>query len=142
MRYGVDEALAPALDDPLVDEASLGQREVVRPAVGDHGRADLDNVRDEPDERVRRVVGHESRPQASGEAITDFERQHDERRVPPVARPSSRARLDPADPGFIDLDPAMQLRPVGIHRRAPQLVEDHPGRLVAGDAELALEGEG
>jgi hypothetical protein len=45
VRHGVDEALAPALDAPLVDETGLGQREVGRPAVGTPGPGGDDQER-------------------------------------------------------------------------------------------------
>ena len=142
VRHGVAEALTRALHDPLVDEAGLREREIGWRAVGDHGRANLDDLGDEPDERCGGVVGHEPRPQASRIAIADLEGEDDERRAPPDPRAARRARLVAADPCLVNLDPASQLRPVEIHGRAPQLVEDHPGCLVAGDTELALEGEG
>jgi len=49
------------------------------------------------------------------------------------------AGLRPANPGVIDLDIAVQRLSSRIDHRAPQLMEDHPRRFIAAQAELPLD---
>ena len=141
MRDRVHEVLARALDDALVDIAGLGQRLIGGPAVGDNGRAGLDDLLDEADERRGGVVGHESDPESPRVAAADFEGHHDECGTAPDPGAALALGLLPADPRLVHLDGAAQLPAVEIDRGPAQLVEHHPRRLVAGDAELPLEPE-
>ncbi len=123
----------PALLKPLnpvhlvgIDRRSRGD---VSPREGHHGWA--------------AEVGDHFHPDASRRLAAPLDRDHRERR--PAAfqlAASAEPGLRPADPRLVDLDLAMEQLTNRVHHRSAQLVEHHPGCLIAPQPELALQEQG
>jgi len=112
-------------------------------AVGIDRRAGRDLALDEIDHRRLFEVGDDRHPHTTRDSTASFHgHQHNGRLAPFELPTASQSRLRPADPRVVDLDVAMQGLAGGIDHRAPELVQDQPGRLVPADGQLALQQQG
>ena len=96
-------------------------------------------------------VGHGGCREAREDAHADAPRapapflhghQNRNRAAPLQLSAASQPRLRPSNPGIVDLDLPMQRFARGIDHGPPELVQHHPGRFIASQAQLALEQEG
>ncbi len=136
--------------------AGRRQTGVARPRVADDRRACLDVAGDEASERRPAAVGHDLEAQARevvpvlGHGVAgreplrsplDGDGNQQRLAILPLP-PALETGLSAADPRLVDLDLTGQPGPVGVDHRPAQLVEQGPGRLVAGQPEEALELKG
>src|SRR5918996_237150 len=115
-------ALGRSLGAGPVPVAQRAERGVALPGVGDDTRPGCDHAADEPGQG----------------AAPDLDSANHQPLVERWAAPP-KSTLRPADVGFVDLHVVLQGFAIRAHHGPAQLMEHHPGHLVAGNAELALQ---
>src|SRR5918996_752352 len=131
-------ALGRSLGAGPVPVAQRAERGVALPGVGDDTRPGCDHAADEPGQGAARRIGHDLKPDAARGAAADLDSADHQHLVEQLAA-APQSNLRPADVGFVDLHVVLQGFAIRAHHGPAQLMEHHPGHLVAGNAELALQ---
>src|SRR5215218_6499357 len=127
-----------ALAAPPVFKAALANPAVAHPPVGVHDRSGGGGSADKPGERGARGIGQDAQAQTSRAAPANLNRDPDQRLV--TARTTALTPfIEATEIELVDLDLARQRLALGRDHRAPQLLQDQPRRLIARQAQLALE---
>ena len=123
-------------------EASRLQAGESLQAVGVDGRPGSDVLLEEWRHRCRREVreDHHADPPRTVAARLNGHQDRDRAPVLQLAAPLD-PRLGTTNPGVIDFDVPVEGLACRIDHRSAQLVEHHPSRFIAAQAELALEQE-
>jgi hypothetical protein len=130
------------LSPPNVSDARRLQVFEAFQAVGHDCRPWADVLLDELDHRRLFEIRDHRHPDSARDTVTIFDRCHDDGRFSPFElTTASQTGLLPTDPGVIELDVAVQRLARRVHHRAPQFVQQHPGRFVATKPQLPLEQE-
>jgi len=140
MDAGQDLARPPGvtLRAGSVAVALLGKRVVGSPAVREH-HCSCGYVR--PHEAYQRPggdIGYHFEPDATRSLTPNLHSADNDRLVNDVA-PTAQARFWPANVGLVHLDSLFEELPLWPNHGAPKFLEHGPRRLVAPEAELALE---
>jgi hypothetical protein len=142
-----------SLDNWQMFVSPLLQRGIARRTIGEDHRTRCYGAFDEADKRLGRTIRHHFHAQPTGIAsattglrtklrftLADLDGGNNERLIMDATAKAARRT---ANPSFIDLDMPIQVAANAVTVRAnhtgAQLVEDLEGRLVAGQAKLALK---
>ena len=112
---------------------------VALPGIRHDHRPPLDVGLDEAAEAVRRKILLDLHPHPTRACSPDFHDDHHDRGSSEGIPASPSDGISTADIRLIDLDRASEWRPLRRDHGAAELVQHHPGRVVAIQSELALE---
>src|SRR5918994_4115867 len=121
-----------------VFKAAPANHPVAHPAIGVDDRYGGGGGVDKPSQRVARGIGQDAQAQTPRAAPANLNRDPDERLV--AARTTALTPfIQATEVELVDLDLARQRLTLGRDHRVPQLLQDEPRRLIARQAQLALE---
>ncbi len=137
-ELGGSRLAAAAEDDGLVVVASHAEVQVAEVAVGMNQAAALDDCFDEALHAAGGSVGESLHANSAQAPASFLDRDYDLRLCGCLT--AEDARLDPTNPGLVDLDDSLQEVAVGPDHGMAQLMEPGPGGAVAAQAENLLDG--
>src|SRR5713226_2308660 len=129
---------AAAEDDGLMVVASHSEVQVAEVAFGMDQAASLDDCFDEALHAAGGSVGESLHANSAHTPASFLDRDYDLRLSGCLT--AEDARLDPTNPGFVDLNDSLQEVAVGPDHGMAQLMEPGPGGAVAAQAEDLLDG--